>query len=67
MYCTDCGVPQSYYISPEHSQRQSCRNSCSGYHRFESIGCFAKLYAFLSKRRKKESRFELFLQRRHTI
>ena len=55
MYCAQCGVPQSYYISAEHAKRPSCRNSISGYHRFESIGCWAKLYAFISQRRKKES------------
>lgn len=70
MYCTDCGVPRSYYISAEHSKRQSCRNSISGYHNFDSVGCFAKLYAFIYKRRKTESRFELLKhreERRHTI
>lgn len=69
MYCTDCGVPQSYYISPKHAKRPSCRNSIDGYHRFESVGCLAKLYAFIYKRKKK-SIFKFFVhreQRRHTI
>ena len=36
MRCIWCNTPSSYYVSVEHSQRQNCRVSDSGYHEFQS-------------------------------
>ena len=69
MQCIFCNVPLTYYINAGHASRQSCRQSQSGYHEFQSNGCFNKLYAFLFPR-KTESRESLLKhreQRRNTV
>ena len=37
MKCIYCGVSYSYYNSPEHAARKSCRHSKSGYHDFIDV------------------------------
>ena len=36
MRCQDCGIGLAYYSCTEHSRRQSCSLSVSGYHYFVS-------------------------------
>lgn len=40
MKCIHCGVHYSYYASPEHAARKSCRGSKSGYHDFKEVGFY---------------------------
>ncbi len=40
MKCIHCGVSYSYYNSPEHAGRQSCRYSKSKYHEFIYDICY---------------------------
>ena len=60
-YCIWCGIPFSYYSSPEHAGRQSCKESDSGYHEFSYFPCLSRL---LSKRVKNTRHESLLAHRR---